>query len=377
MKILHIHQDYPDNRNFPSTNAVKNLIDGVKKKDKKIEHFVISINRSSNPFRISFKQFDDGLSVVFWSIPLPIIYTLSIRFWSFILKKTINLKDFDCIHAHKLTSEGLFAYYLSKSTSIPYCISVRGGTDLHNINRFSGMKKTFSKIYKNAKEIFWVSPWATELIVSKLGVFEKGILLPNICKLVEPESVISYSQSRYTTVLSFHQYKRKGLLQLFQTIHELNKKGLDVKLDVIGSGGEKEKRLIKKEVNKLGLSNHVKFLGQLPHSEVLTKLQASKALLLPAENETFGMVYVEALSCGCPILYMANTGVDGYFCDKNVGVKVYSQEINELCGAIITLEDNNSFYKEEIQNFLNRGELEEFKEDSIVKSYIMELANGK
>lgn len=377
MKILHIHQDYPDNRNFPSTNAVKNLIDGVKKKDKKIEHFVISINRSSNPFRISFKQFNDGLSVVFWSIPLPIIYTLSIRFWSFILKKTINLKDFDCIHAHKLTSEGLFAYHLSKSTSIPYYISVRGGTDLHNINRFSGMKKTFSKIYKNAKKIFWVSPWATELTVSKLGVFEKGVLLPNICKLVEPESVISYSQSRYTTVLSFHQYKRKGLLQLFKSIHELNKKGLDVNLDVIGSGGKKEKGLIKNEVNKLGLSNHVKFLGQLPHSEVLTKLQASKGLLLPAENETFGMVYVEALSCGCPILYMANTGVDGYFCDKNVGVKVNSQDVNELSDAIITLENNNSFYKQEIQSFLNRGELEEFKEDSIVKSYIMELANGK
>lgn len=377
MKILHIHQDYPDNRKFPSTNAVKNLIDGVKKKDKEIEHFVLSINRTSNPFRISFKRFDDGLSVVYWLIPLPYIYYISIKFWAFILRNTINMKEFDCIHAHKLTTEGVFAYLLSKSTSIPYYISVRGGTDMHNINRFSEIEKIFSKIYNNAKEIFWVSPWAIQFIVSRLGVNERGVSLPNICELEEPKDIIDKNRPRYVIVLSFHQYRRKGLMQLFKSIKELNKNGFDIKLDVIGSGGENEKKLIQNEVIKLGLSRHVKLLGQLTHSEVLTKLQASKALLLPAENETFGMVYIEAISCGCPILYMANTGVDGYFSDKNVGIKVHSREINELCEAIIKLENSNSFYRREIQNLLKRGELEEFKEDSIVKSYITEFADDR
>jgi glycosyltransferase involved in cell wall biosynthesis len=377
MKILHIHQDFPDGRNFPSTDAVKNLIKSVKKKDKEIKHFVLSINRTSNPFKVSFKRFDYGLSIVFWSIPLPFIYTLSIKFWVFILKKNINISDFDYIHAHKFTSEGFFAYLLSKDTSIPYYVSVRGGTDVHNIKRFPKLKKLYSNIYKNAKGVFWVSPWAAKFIVSSLDVYKKGVLLPNICNLIEPKSIINYDKSRYTTVLSFHQYRRKGLLQLFESIYELNKRGFSIKLDVIGSGGKKEKQIIQNEICKLGLSNNIKLLGQLPHSEVLTNLQSSKALLLPAENETFGMAYVEAISCGCPILYMANTGIDGYFCNKNVGIKVHSQEVVELSEAIIKLENNNLFYNEEIHNFLKRDELKYFAEDNITKTYIMELANDK
>ena len=87
MNLLHIHQDYPDGRPYSATKAVSNLIDSAKIIDPSVKHFVLSINRTSNPFKISIKNFEDGISLVYWSLPLPFISRLSIVFWCNIICK--------------------------------------------------------------------------------------------------------------------------------------------------------------------------------------------------------------------------------------------------------------------------------------------------
>ena len=46
---------------------------------------------------------------------------------------------------------------------------------------------------------------------------------------------------------------------------------------------------------------------------MLETLNGYTALVLPTLRETFGMVYIEALFAGVPILYSQDRGVDGFF----------------------------------------------------------------
>lgn len=376
MDILHIHQDYPDGRPYPNTRAVSNLIQATEELEASIGHYVLSINRTSNPFKVSLNKFDQGLSLVYWALPLPFIYKPVIFFWAFLISLVLraNAKEFDVIHGHKLTTEGLFSFYLSRFIKSPYVISVRGGSDCHNIARLPDCKASFRLVLKNALSVFWVSPWAQGFIEKKLNYHHpNNIALSNICKIDGLESRQDKLKTKYTIILSFHQFRRKGLFQLLSAMVSIKEKGVNVSLDIVGSGAEKYKKVIIKEIIRLELGSQVRLLGQLGHAELLAKLRLSKALLLPANNETFGMAYVEALACGCPILYVKNTGIDGHLNDVLPGVRIDRQGEEEIEAAILDIEENYDKYQRSLTD-ISRGEyLKKFTGGYIANNYVSEI----
>lgn len=97
---------------------------------------------------------------------------------------------------------------------------------------------------------------------------------------------------------------------------------LDVELCIIGEG---------KELNNLKkLSSKPKFLGYLSHEKVLEEMRKSDIFVLPSVNETFGMVYLEAMASGCITVCSENEGaagiiqdgVSGYFWTENILEKI-------------------------------------------------------
>ena len=51
---------------------------------------------------------------------------------------------------------------------------------------------------------------------------------------------------------------------------------------------------------------------------------------MPSFPETFGLVYVEAMSQGLPIIYTKGQGIDGYFEDGKVGYPVNTKDSNDI-----------------------------------------------
>lgn len=375
MKILHIHQDYPDGRPFPHTKAVHHLIKAAQQQDASTMHFVLSVNRTSNPFKVSFKTFKQGVSIVYWAIPLPFLYAPCMFFWAWLIGRKLKRCEFDAVHGHKLTSEGILAYRLSKAWQVPYLVSVRGGSDLHNINRLMDCKKLFAKVYQQAAYVFWVSPWAKTGVEQKLGVERpnKQARFANICQIDPQQKNLPSVRQHYITVLSFHQYQRKGIMPLIEAIAELKQAGTEIKLNICGGGSEAIKQKILDLVKELKLEEQVKLLGQLPHAHILDLMKTSKGLLLPATNETFGMAYIEALSCGCPILYHENTGIDGFFEQIPPGVKVSEQTIGAVFTALRQLEGKYSAYQANVQALVSGGYLKEFTADFAANHYLSHL----
>ncbi len=97
-----------------------------------------------------------------------------------------------------------------------------------------------------------------------------------------------------------------------------------VELTVIGDGFGR--RTLRK------LDKNVKFTGRLPHDEVLKIMRESDIFILPSDNETFGMVYLEAMASGCITICKENDAVDGIIKTGINGytVKAHPQDIREL-----------------------------------------------
>ncbi len=72
----------------------------------------------------------------------------------------------------------------------------------------------------------------------------------------------------------------------------------DLKLCVVGEGPEKEKLVQLAD----DLDKWVTFTSSLPYKEVISVMKAAKSLVLPSSREGFGMVALEALACGTPVI---------------------------------------------------------------------------
>ena len=109
--------------------------------------------------------------------------------------------------------------------------------------------------------------------------------------------------------------KRKNIDKLILAIKDLE--GLE--LTIIGDG--KELKGLKK-ISRSGIlarQQKVKFLGKLPQEKVFEQMQNSHIFILPSMNETFGMVYLEAMANGCVTVCSKNDGIDGIIKDGENG----------------------------------------------------------
>lgn len=87
----------------------------------------------------------------------------------------------------------------------------------------------------------------------------------------------------------------------------------DVKLEIIGSGPEEER--LKRKIYDNNLENSVNLLGKLSRDEAINKMRYSDCFTMISENEVFGLVYLEAMACGCLTIASIGGGIDGIIQD--------------------------------------------------------------
>jgi len=75
---------------------------------------------------------------------------------------------------------------------------------------------------------------------------------------------------------------------------------------LIGGEGE-EKENLRRLIDRLGLEERVFLTGGIPHEKLTSMYASAKILIFTTENEPFGMVPVEALACGTPVI-ASNSG---------------------------------------------------------------------
>lgn len=285
------------------------------------------------------------------------------------LQKKVNFEDVDLCHAATLFSDGGQAYLINKKYRIPYIVAVRS-TDVNNfLAQAPNTWLAGKKILLNASKIVFVSPALKEkfckhwFVKSFLSKIEKKIVIMNNgiddfwIDNVNEENLQNNHQLLYVGTM----IRRKNPILLIQTVLDLVAEYPDIKLNIIGSTGEDEEKVLAL-ANQY--NNNISYHGQINDKKELLKHYRSNTLfVLPSINETFGLVYLEALSQNLPIVYTKGDGVDGLF-DDTVGIGVNPTSVAEIKEAIEVILKSP-------QRYSNRNIcFEQFRWNGIAEKYI-------
>lgn len=272
------------------------------------------------------------------------------------LKKEVSPLDYDLVHATTMFSDGAIAYQLHKEFHLPYIVTVRN-TDVNTFLAIAPHTWLMGlKILRKAHRIVFISKALQEkfckhIVIKRIlpDIQNKFVLLPNG---IDDYWLNNINRSERTTSYNVIYVGRfdsnKNVVRLIKAVLNLKQFFPHIKLHLVGGDGSKVGEVLKLvESHPDCLFYH----GHINDKEKLIELYRQCCIFaMPSIHETFGLVYLEALSQNLPILYTLGEGIDGLF-DETVGVGVHPKSVNEICNAIIEIMSHPGKYGNSHVNF--------------------------
>ena len=131
--------------------------------------------------------------------------------------------------------------------------------------------------------------------------------------------------------------KRKFPLSVAKAVHRLNDS--KIILSIIGSGDESKN--IRSYIEHNNIDN-VKLEGRKPRLEVVEKMKDSHIFVMISKDETFGLVYLEAMAKGCIVIASREEGMDGIIQDGENGFLCHAGNEEELIGILKKIKNLSS-----------------------------------
>jgi D-inositol-3-phosphate glycosyltransferase len=127
----------------------------------------------------------------------------------------------------------------------------------------------------------------------------------------------------------------KGLERLLAAIAHLNQAN-DLRLLVIGGDGPADpaSQHIEQVVDQMGIQQQVRFLGRIDQTHLPAYYSAADVLALPSDYESFGLVCLEALACGTPVVATPVGAVEKFITGSEFGAIVDSKTPEALAKGI-------------------------------------------
>jgi glycosyltransferase involved in cell wall biosynthesis len=245
------------------------------------------------------------------------------------------------IHAHNFFYAGFIAEWIKDRYGIPFVLTEHSssfvrGYITHRCDDF--LKRIGSK----AIVASCVSTSFKKILESRLGLrFE---VLPNMVdNIFFAERDIYFVSTKFTflTIASLDSNKNQELLlRAFAAAF----KGQDVSLR-IGGNGPLLAQLMKLS-SGLGLFDQVIFLGSISRDDVVCEMQRANCFILPSNYETFGVVLIEALASGLPLIATRCGGPEDIINSGN-GILVDVGSVEQLASAMCYVKNNISKYNQD------------------------------
>lgn len=219
----------------------------------------------------------------------------------------------DLIHVHSLQCEKLALFY-KRRYQIPFIytchsMAIRSGKiDLRQLQllRHSAYITTPSQWQK--AEIIRYCPWAR----NKIFVIHNGVHMPT----THPD----YSNNAHRLLFVGRVIPSKGVTDLINAIALLKLNEPNVQLDIVGTGSEKYIQLLTNRASSLLISSNVTWLGKQNPSAVQQLYASYGCVIVPSYVESFGLVALEAMAAGIPLVSSRKGGLSSFVTDRNATI---------------------------------------------------------
>ena len=264
------------------------------------------------------------------------------------LEEFLDLNSFDVIHAHYWLS-GLVARQISNELNIPFIFTSHSlGIFLDGYNK---ERVDCEKIVMTSTNLVTASSvFETMLIADTYKIDENKI--EKITPGVDREIFIpDLSVEKENIILSIGRIQeQKGQLQTLKFLNNFKKIQNDFKCYFVGGPSGKHGNEYLEELNQtvkdFNLDKHVKFLDDLPQTEIIELFKKAKLLIHTSKFETFGLVAIEANTMGVPVLTTNNGSLmeiiennkNGYLSEDLIDANV-NNFVNNLFNDVTKYEE--------------------------------------
>ena len=256
-------------------------------------------------------------------------------------------EKFDVIHAH----DWLVAYS-AKTLKASYDIPLVSTIHATEAGRNSGIS-TETQRYINDTE--WMLTYeSSEVIVNsnymknelqrlfnlpfeKINVVSNGINLHNFSGIERDYDFRrQYAMDNEKIILFMGRLVyEKGIQHLIAAMPKILENYHDAKLVIAGKGGMIDE--LKAQVESLGLGNKVYFTGYLNSKQVQKMYKCADISVFPSTYEPFGIVALEAMLAGVPVVVSDVGGLNEIVSHGVNGMKSYAGNANSIADSILTL----------------------------------------
>ena len=265
-------------------------------------------------------------------------------------EKHVKNQHVDIIHAHCCVWAGYAAMKLSEKTKIPYVVTEHATLfQLHKDEISSANKAIISGVFQKAAKVICVSKAFAKLLEEYTTNIE---VIGNVVDCDQFQVTQTSNEGfRFLTVCYMEeeaQLYKKGMDILVKAWSRIAPKYPQARL-IIGGGGKALEKVVE-WTKEYQVTENVEFLGALTRLQVVEQMRLCDCFVLPSRYETFGVVYIEAMACGKPVIAVANGGPDDFVHDFN-GILIQPEQEEELMEALEKMinanAQKNSKYKSE------------------------------
>ncbi len=265
-------------------------------------------------------------------------------------------ENFDVIHTHLPTPwsadwSALISIAKRKPLVLTYHNDIVGRGFANYVAKFYNMTalklllKTAKKIIVTQEKYLENSPFLKKYR-NKIEVIPVGVDTEKFRPLnLEREENTLF----FLSILDeFHRYK--GLDVLLKALVRVKNKIPNVKLWVGGSG--KLMTYYKNLARNLGIESNVEFLGYVPDDKLVELYNRCSAFVLPStdpKQEGFGIVLLEAMACGTPVITTDIVGVAEDVKEVGAGEVVRPGDVDGLAEAIVKILSRDYYHSHSIR----------------------------
>lgn len=233
----------------------------------------------------------------------------------------------DIIHAHFGNAAVAYAD-LAEIEKIPFIVTEHN-SKLHSTGTID--KRTLRNAlasYAKARSLITVSKSLARCIKKVTGY--DSIIVPNIVDTDEFSCELkSREEMPFTYVSAGRIVSGKGMDVLIKAFAKL--KSNQTYLIIMGDGPERKS--LENLTEDLDIRDRVTFTGTYRRKEFNEILNKSDCFVLPSRGETFGVVYIEAMATGTPVIATKCGGPEEFITDKE-GLLVPVDDVDALCNAM-------------------------------------------
>lgn len=287
------------------------------------------------------------------------------------IEKNVDLASVSVCHATTMFSDGMVAWELKRKYGIPYAVAVRN-SDINAFLRYMPhLWWCHRAVLKDADKVFFITPSLKNRLLHHFTLSGMRDIVSSKCEIIS-NGINSYwidnqktknkvdHQNRIVYAGNFS--KNKNVLRLIDAVLGLRAEFPDIHLDIVGDNGADEVRIHQIAAKYPDtLTCH----GRITDPVKMQALyDANDIFAMPSKSETFGLVYLEALSQGLPVLWSRGEAIDGMF-DKKVGENVNPLSTNDIRDKIEKILKEYDKYET-----LSSEEFENFRWSNIAPRYI-------